>query len=255
MSNRVRRQQKKLERHKKRREAKQRKPETFAWSKVPRSRFGRCWVSAALYDDDDGLPSLVHVLVTRNVGRRCVAGLALVDRTCLGVKDATVFRFDDELQVSDLVDRIERMDPLTPCEPSVAQSVVFHALDYAASLGFEPHPDFDQRVFEPRPEALVDTPLSSPERPYYVAGPNDRVSRNIATLRASVGKNFDYFLPDEVDDTEATLTKLLMNLETEAWDDEPDSEEAGEKLIIDAAGHDTDSQARSGSKSAEGLAD
>ncbi len=36
---------------------------------------------------------------------------------------------------------------MVPCELAVAQSIVYNALDYAASLGFEPHPDFPEPLF------------------------------------------------------------------------------------------------------------
>jgi len=62
------------------------------------------------------------------------------------------------------------------CDPIIAQSVLFHALDYAARLGFKPHPDFIPAFFEPRPSELVETPLYNVPRPLYVPGPDDDVT-------------------------------------------------------------------------------
>jgi hypothetical protein len=81
---------------------------------------------------------------------------------------------------------------MVPCELSVAQSVVFHAVDYAASLGFEPHPDYHADLFGPRPEPLAETPLAHPPRPFWVRGPDDDVEAILATLDESVGEgNYD----------------------------------------------------------------
>ena len=74
-------------------------------------------------------------------------------------------------------DLLERLDALAddgtefrPCEPLEAQSVVFHALDYARSLGFFAHQDFEDALFEPRPAALSDTPLASLRAPSIFLG-------------------------------------------------------------------------------------
>jgi hypothetical protein len=69
-------------------------------------------------------------------------------------------------------------------------AVIFHALDYAASLGFAPHRDFVVALVGTRPETLVDTPLARPERPIFVPGPDDDVARIVRVLTAKVGTGF-----------------------------------------------------------------
>jgi hypothetical protein len=137
--------------------------------------FGPCWVSSALGADDDPMPALITVIVTRQLrARQLLAHVALVDRTCLGVKNAFVMAPGSE---SDMELRAQSFgesgDTLERCDPLVAQSVVFHAVDFARALGFEPHRDFEEALFGPRPSELVDTPLARPERPCYIAGPSD----------------------------------------------------------------------------------
>ncbi|MFT3774470.1 MAG: hypothetical protein QM820_54625 [Minicystis sp.] len=81
---------------------------------------------------------------------------------------------------------------MVACELPVAQSIVFNAVDYAASLGFDPHPDFPEELFGPRPAPLLETPLARPTRPFWVRGPDDDVEEILATLEESVGEgNFD----------------------------------------------------------------
>lgn len=146
-------------------------------------------------------PELVSVLVTRTLpGGLFAIHSMLVDRTCLGVKNAFSLA---PLSASDLDELIARIgtahgEDLDRVEPAVAQSVVFHAVAYAAELGFEPHPDFDPGMLEPRPDALEDTPLARRERPLYVPGPDDDVPRILSKLEAAVGpQGFDVGDPDE----------------------------------------------------------
>jgi hypothetical protein len=101
--------------------------------------------------------------------------------------------WDLEGHVSEISEQRQR---LVRCETLLAQSIVFHALDYAESLGFPPHRDFEPALFEPRPEALLETPWCLPERPYYVAGPSDDVPRTLLQLLRIVDYDFDYVIPE-----------------------------------------------------------
>jgi hypothetical protein len=106
----------------------------------------------------------------------------------------------------------------------VVQSVVFHAIDYARRLGFEPDRDFPAELFGPRPAVLTVTPWHAADRPIFVSGPHDDTSRVIARLTTAVGPDgFDRInvfeeLAVEGDDDD-----------DEAWDDEErlDDEENG----------------------------
>jgi hypothetical protein len=64
---------------------------------------------------------------------------------------------------------------------------VFHAIDYARRLGFQPHPDHSAALFGARPEELQATPWHAAEKPYYVAGPFDDTPSIVDQLRATVG--------------------------------------------------------------------
>jgi hypothetical protein len=162
--------------------------------------FGPCWVSSNLHADQDRLPPLITVVVTRRLpDGRLLPHVALVDRTCLGVKNAFVMAPANDAETEYRVGTIgERGDALERCEPLVAQSIVYHALDYARSLGFEPQRDFQESLFGPRPSELLDTPLARPERPYYVAGPDDDAARVLRQLEAVGGPNsFEYVVVEE----------------------------------------------------------
>jgi hypothetical protein len=162
--------------------------------------FGPCWVSVALDEpESNGPPSLITVLVTRRVRGQLVGLLTLVDRTCLGVKNANLVPLQPEQTLREFVaEEVRPMGELRECEPGEAQAVVFHAIDYAASLGFGYHPDFEPSLLAPRPESLRETPLAHPARPFYVSGPHDDVDMILEQLDRVVGSQ-DYDVIDGFD--------------------------------------------------------
>jgi hypothetical protein len=140
---------------------------------------------------DASTPALVGALITRKMpnGQLFVAS-ALVDRTCLGVKDAYAMRPLSRAEHAQLLEQTaEVYEVLEEVPIEVLRSVVFHAVDYAASLGFAPHEDFPASLFGPRPEPLLDTPWSNPPKPFYLSGPNDDVAAILAVLEARVGRD------------------------------------------------------------------
>jgi hypothetical protein len=175
--------------------------------------YGPSFISPSWRNADETVPELVSVVVTRRApGGLFVPALALVDRTCLGVKNGFVASPVPALGLETFVAQVGRAHgTMEPCELLVAQSVVFHALDYARSLGFAPHRDFAEALFGPRPEKLLDTPLAKRSRPLFIPGPDDDVGRIMAKLGQSRGADFMVdikeglrsaleTLPDELDE-------------------------------------------------------
>jgi hypothetical protein len=194
--------------------------------------FGPAWVSASLDEADaDQSPPLVTVVMTRRVRGLLVAEIVLVDRTCLGIKNAMLLPLIAE------ADLLERLDALADggtefrdCEPLEAQSVVFHALDYARSLGFFAHEDFEVALFEPRPAFLSETPLAKPARPVYMSGPDDDVPMILDQLDRHVGRdNYQFIggiggLLDWDEDEDVDLDEEADEVETTAESSGPWSE-------------------------------
>lgn len=192
--------QKRLEKRKKERELAKRhararaREATFPTSMAGMARrgaehpFGPAFMSASWREDADehAEPSLVAVVVTRILpDGDFVAGSFLVDRTCLGVKDAFVDGPLSRGKLDGILERMARAHAGGVEEVAVhdAQSVVLHAVAFARSLGFAPHADFAYaRIVLGEPDTLLDTPLSRPSRPIYVAGPRDDVARIEAQL-------------------------------------------------------------------------
>jgi hypothetical protein len=152
------------------------------------------------HGDAGSSEGLVSVLWAREhrYDKVVVSG-CLIDTYCLGVKNAIPPRTFTLDQLRGHVDVYFSRYSLPPVSVpfELLQSLVFGAVDYARSLGFEPHPDFE-RV---RPQ-LGDWTGPSPivfgrnGRPYFVAGPNDDAAQVIGTLRRAVGDDqFDFIAP------------------------------------------------------------
>lgn len=212
---------KKLEKKRKERALTKKKAEALAAKRpsplellvraASRAELAEAFVSAGWDHPED--PALVSVLVTRPLPNGDVAvAMALVDRTCLGIKDARVFEPMSTASVPVLLERLGAPHGgMEKCDALLAQSIVFNALDYSRALGFEPHEDFEPALFGPRPEALLDTPWSKHERPIYISGPRDDARAIVARLVKAVG-------PDGFDFHDAS--QFQDDPDDEDWDDD-----------------------------------
>ena len=225
------RRQRKREQKKKRRDLVKKKaraaferrpdPEQLLLRAAARSPFGPCYISVGWTLEEES-PELVSIVVTRRLpDGDLVPAMALVDRTCLGIKSGFTRRKVTDDGLRDLIADVGAPHGgMAPCEPLTAQSVVYHAIDYANRLGFAPDPDFPEVLFGPRPTELLDTPWHAAARPIYMQGPHDDIQEILPQLVAAVGADgFTYI--DAVGVAEAELRTLYED------DDEPEDATAG----------------------------
>jgi|SRR6185437_2803122 len=196
--------QKQLAKRKKKRDLAQRKPRPAALGPTQESLVreammfpqGPAFLSAGWDSADEQAPQLVTAVVTRvaPIGGILIPSVALVDRTCLGIKNGFLAAPAKRADLDAWLDRVAAVHGGIEEVPLLyVQSVVYHAIDYARSLGFEPHPDFPEPLFGPRPEHLRDTPLAHRARPFYMPGPEDDSAVVIQRLIRAVGEgNFDF---------------------------------------------------------------
>ena len=158
-----------------------------------------CWIMAGWQDE-----GITPVVVARlQEADRIMFGVYMVDLYCLGIKDAftradfTLNRFNRELP------KLCAGDPI-PCSVELAHEVIYGALEYAAKLGFQPHPDFKKQMAD----LILDPPEVHPRanhvsfgkdgKPFYVSGPYDDEYKSkfvINTLMRTCGTgNFDYIV-------------------------------------------------------------
>jgi hypothetical protein len=145
-----------------------------------------------------GVEGMCQVIVARQEHNRLLVGSYLVDYWCLGVKDVMPPRKmgtnEHQLLLNFCEERFD--EPFVDITLEQAQSIVYGAVDYARSLGFEPHKDFNIKAqihLGLRPETLIPIEFGNDGKPFFVSGPYDNVDKVMKTLEASVGAgNFHY---------------------------------------------------------------
>jgi hypothetical protein len=157
----------------------------------------------ALWPTDLFEKGIGWVIVARIRGQRIETGVFLLDVACLGVKRAF---YDDywtpETYQTHIIDHYFAQFPMERVAPECARKLVEQAVQYAADLGFPPHPDYRAacRVFGGirSEDSSKEFTFGRDGKPFYVSGPNDteEKSRRIVeqlARRCGAGK-FDYIV-------------------------------------------------------------
>ncbi len=144
-------------------------------------------------------PGLVEILVARQQpdGDVCF-GFYLVDKLCLGLKNSLAHAgYSPDRYRSEIRDRVFRGTKAKDCPVELAHQMIYASIDYAAQFGFQPEKDFalNQYVLAERGELKEPYKITFGKdgKPFYIAGPNDNVTRIIRQLEKTAGPgNFDY---------------------------------------------------------------
>ena len=173
-------------------------------AEIGASPIHRALVSQAIFDQGIG-----DVLVSRTLrDGRIVLACVLVDPYCLGVKDAFL-RVLSPGGYDELVAHAAEAQRFEEVTPAYACKLIDDAIDYADSLGFEPHEDFNDAlaVLEPIDSASCDARFTFGKdgKPFYVNGPNHNASKARAIVLHLIERcgpdGFDYLvggLPQDV---------------------------------------------------------
>ena len=155
------------------------------------------FADALLRNETTEAGGLGLVIVTRSKGyNRFVAATYLIDYWCLGLKDTIPPRNCNDSQYKNFVQLSYSQFGQEYEEISLeqAQALVWGAIAYAKTLGFEPHRDFEQsKAHLGESTSEIGLKFGRNGQPCYVEGPYDNRTKIINTLRNSVGDgNFDY---------------------------------------------------------------
>jgi hypothetical protein len=141
---------------------------------------------------------IAQIILARTEKNRYIVISFLIDYLCLGAKNALVKKCDrtkyEMLKTATVRNFGEELQEISIEQ---AQAIIFGAVDYAASLGFKPHPDFEEAklMLGPRLEKLQKIECGRSGKPFYIEGPYDNSQKIIQTLRDAVGEgNFDYMV-------------------------------------------------------------
>jgi hypothetical protein len=122
----------------------------------------------------------------------------LVDAFCLGVKNSLGPRVMDSHRVPDFLREYFSAYPALPIAVPVelVRHLVFGAVEYARTLGFQPDEDADfdkTRPYLGQWDGPSDITFGRDGKPLYVQGPRDNAARVMRTLEQSVGAgNYDF---------------------------------------------------------------
>jgi hypothetical protein len=130
-------------------------------------------------------------------------GVFLVDRYCLGVKNAFAdvagrFAYEDRI-----VGKLRSQFSVKDLSPAAARKLVEGSVAYAAALGLHPHADYHKArlIFgdvDPS-ECKEEFEFGKDGKPFFVAGPNDTPERCrliLHTLERACGPDgFEYLIP------------------------------------------------------------
>ncbi|HEU4345731.1 MAG TPA: hypothetical protein VFU31_29635 [Candidatus Binatia bacterium] len=157
-----------------------------------------------------------------------MVGVFLVDIYCLGVKDAFCNEGLSRRQIEDeLLPGYYQDEPPARVGINYAKEIIYGAVDYAQSLGFAPHLDFELSRHVLGTEefsGIRSLKFGGPEgKPLYVAGPNDDVATVLRKLRQRLGEDgFNFITPEDdwegVEEDEDRQPGLVSQVWTHATD-------------------------------------
>ncbi|MCM1985389.1 DNA-binding response regulator [Lyngbya confervoides] len=120
----------------------------------------------------------------------------LVDYWCLGIKNTLGPKTVNATKYTRFLQHIYEPFEAKPQQISLeqAQAIALGAVDYAQTLGFKPHRDFDQtRKYLGTWDGSLRIEFGKNGKPFYFCGPHDNSRQIMETLRQTVGDgNFDF---------------------------------------------------------------
>ena len=148
---------------------------------------------------------LARIVVTRSQENgKAMVGAFLVDIFCLGVKNTFCNEGLTRTEIEDeLLPGFYQDEEPTRVGINYAKEIICGAVEYAKSLGFEPHPDFELSRHVLGTEEFSRTrglKFGGPEgKPLYIAGPDDDAATILRRLRDKLGENgFNFITPEDV---------------------------------------------------------
>lgn len=174
-------------------------PDKYVREKARSLEIGECFVT-----EDVGESGLVEVVVTRlHKGGKRTFGAYLIDKFCLGVKDAFFNVRMEETDYEDFIKSLKERYILRKISYNEAHNLVYGAIAFAEEAGIQPCADFSlaKYVLE---EDTDDVPLIQYDfgkdgRHLLVAHNQSEADLYLPVMRANLGSDFSYMIGDEPD--------------------------------------------------------
>lgn len=155
------------------------------------------WVTKDLWTQGMG-----WVLFSRQLPDGSIAfATFVVDRYCLGVKDAMAQILTRSEYESKIVGKMRSQFTTEEVTPAAARKIVEGAVDYARDLGFAPHPDYHKAKLlfgdvDPA-ECKEEFEFGKDGKPFYISGPFESARRSreiVNTLTHRLGPDGFHYL-------------------------------------------------------------
>jgi hypothetical protein len=124
----------------------------------------------------------------------------LVDVYCLGVKDA-FWRADTRQEYENVIQKMSEVQEMRPINPACLAKIIAGAVEYAQSLGFQPHPDYrhaSMLLAGIDPSACRERfAFGRDGKPLYIQGPNESLAQARAIMERvhSMGGHYVLMMP------------------------------------------------------------
>ena len=125
----------------------------------------------------------------------------MLDRYCLGVKNAFYNCNFDDKQLEDLKQKMQSTGEIEEVDSTYFHNLVYAAIDFAEENGFKPSKDFAlaERILDPDliDDGIDDIEVGQDGKPLFINGPYDDVDSIVATLKRNVGEgNYNIMIGD-----------------------------------------------------------
>ena len=171
-------------------------PEQYVREKARTLEIGDCFIN-----EDYEECGLGHIIVTRlHKGGRKTVGVYLVDKFCLGVKDAFYRLRLDDIEYDDFIQTVSREYHLKKISYNEAHNLIYGAIEFADEAGISPCKDFAlaKYILEEDTEAipLIEYEYGKDGKHLLVVGSQKEADLYLPTLRANLGSDFNYIIED-----------------------------------------------------------
>lgn len=191
-----------------------------------REKARNCPIDKCYLFSKPGDEGMVEVIVLRQrPGGKYIMGAFLVDKFCLGVKNALWKHNLYEEEVDDQIKRLEfGIGPAKEITYDEAHCIIWGSIDFARKGGIEPHPDFGiaQYVIEPRDAEVENYPVTFGHEGKHllIEGPFHREKQYIPILRKHLGDDGFHYLLSLGDDEPMELGPTSEELLDEEYADD-----------------------------------
>lgn len=168
-------------------------PKKYIIEKGRKLPIHKCLIS----DNYEGGGLTICLIIRKQPGGKYAFANFVVDRFCLGVKNAFSNCNMDDTQISEIIDKSSTNGELEEVSPVYFHNLIYASIDFADELGFKPHKDFKlaEYILDPDliDDGIDDIEVGKDGKPVFISGPFDNVDRIIATLNKNVGEgNYEF---------------------------------------------------------------